>query len=235
MNRQLSSFAVLWDMDGTLVDSGALHRLAWRRFLRQQGQPVTDEIFEHEFGRPNEQVLPTYWRHELSKAELRRLSDEKEQCYRDLVRAEGIASPPGVLAWLARFREAGLRQALATSGCRANAELIVDLTGMRPYFSAIVASEDVPRGKPHPDVFLHTAALLGVPPARCLVIEDSTHGIAAARAAGMRCLALATTHAMDEIQDADLALADMRAFSWKVWADLFGRTGQAPARCVPLR
>jgi beta-phosphoglucomutase len=222
MNTQLAGYAVLWDMDGTLVDSGALHRRAWRRFLRQQGQPVNDDIFEQGFGRPNEQVLPVYWGHELSEAEIRRLSEEKEQCYRDLVMAEGLETTPGAMAWLARFQEAGLKQALATSACRANAELIADLTGARPFFSIIVASEDVPRGKPHPDVFLHTAALLGVPPARCLVIEDSMHGITAARAAGMRCLAIGTTHAIDEIQDADLALEDMRAFSWDVWEDVFG-------------
>jgi HAD superfamily hydrolase (TIGR01509 family) len=217
----LDGYAVLWDMDGTLVDSGALHRRAWRLFLSQQGQPVSDEILEQGVGRPNEQVLPTYWGHELSEDELRRLSDEKEQCYRDLVRAEGLASPPGVMAWLARFQEAGLRQALATSGCRANADLIADLTGTRPYFAVIVASEDVARGKPHPDVFLHTARLLDAPPARCLVIEDSTHGIAAARAAGMRCLAIATTHGIDVIQDADLALESMRDFTWALWQRIF--------------
>lgn len=217
---RMAGYAVLWDMDGVLVDSGALHRRAWRHFLERKGQPVSDAIFARGFGRPNEQVLPLYFPG-LTEEQVRRLSDEKEQCYRELVREEGVRTTPGVTDWLARFDEAGIRQALATSGCRANAELIVDLTGTRPYFAVLVASEDAPRGKPHPDVFLRTAALLGVPAGRCLVIEDSVHGVQAARAAGMRCVAVETTHARDEIQDADLVLPDMRAFSWRLWQNLF--------------
>jgi beta-phosphoglucomutase len=221
MDEQWSEYAVLWDMDGVLVDSGDLHRRAWRRFLAAQGRPASDEIFEQGFGRPNEQVLPAYFG-DLTEAEIRRLSEGKEACYRDLVRAEGAPSTPGALDWMARFAQAGMRQALATSGPRANAELIVERMGIRPYLSAIVTSEDVALGKPHPDVFLCTAARVGVPPSRCLVIEDSVHGVRAARAAGMRCLAIETTHAASELGDADLVLPDMRAFSWSLWRALFG-------------
>jgi HAD superfamily hydrolase (TIGR01509 family) len=209
-------------MDGVLVDSGDLHRRAWRIFLAAQDQPVTDEVFERGFGQPNEAVLPIYFGESLSRVEMTRLSDEKERCYRELVVAEGIASPPGVLDWLARFAEAGLRQALATSACRANAELVLDLTGARRYLSAIVAVEDVPRGKPHPDLFLRAAALLDLPPARCVVIEDSMHGIEAARRAGMPCLAVATTHPLKELAHADLALPDLRHLTWATWRELAG-------------
>lgn len=221
IGRQLEGYAVLWDMDGVLVDSGDLHRRAWRRFLAAQGQPVSDKIFERGFGRPNEQVLPAYFG-DLPKTEIRRLSEEKEACYRDLVRAEGASSTPGALAWMARFAQAGLRQALATSGCRANADLIVDRMGIRPHLSAVVTSEDVTRGKPHPDVFLRTAARVSVPPSHCLVIEDSVHGVQAACAAGMRCVAIKTTHAAGKLDGADLVLPDMRAFSWAAWRMLFG-------------
>lgn len=217
---QWDGYAVLWDMDGVLVDSGALHRRAWQLYLAQKGRPVADEIFERGFGQPNEQVLPMYF-DTLTPEAIRQMSDEKEACYRDLVRAEGINPTPGVLDWLARFAAAGLCQGLATSGCRANAEFILDLTGTRRYFATIVAAEDVPRGKPHPDVFLRTATELGVPPARCAVIEDSRHGIAAARAAGMRIVALATTHGRDEIEGADLVLQDMQEFTWAAWEKLF--------------
>jgi beta-phosphoglucomutase len=224
MDEPLSEYAVLWDMDGVLVDSGDLHRRAWRRFLAAQGKPVSDEIFEQGFGRPNEQVLPAYFG-DLPETEIRRLSEEKEACYRDLVRAEGASSTPGALIWMARFARAGMLQAIATSGPRANAELIVERMGLRPYLSAIITSEDVARGKPHPDVFLCTAARIGIPPSRCLVIEDSVHGVRAARAAGMRCLAIETTHAANELGDADLVLPDMRGFSWALWRALFGSEG----------
>jgi len=151
-----------------------------------------------------------------------RLSEEKEACYRELVRADGVPEVPGSVAWMARFHAAGIRQALATSGNRANATLIVERTGIAPYLDAVVAAEDAPRGKPHPDLFLVAATRIGVPPARCLVIEDSLHGIRAARAAGMRCLALATTHRLDELDGYDLALPDMQAFTWETWEALMG-------------
>jgi beta-phosphoglucomutase len=225
-------YAVLWDMDGVLVDSGDLHRRAWRVFLVRKGLPITDAIFKLGFGRPNEQVLPDFFGLDLTPAQLRRLSEEKEACYRDLVRQEGIETTPGVLSWLARFQEAGVQQALATSGCRPNVDLILELTGTASYFRAVVTPEDVQRGKPHPDLFLHAAELLGVLPVRCLVVEDSLHGIQAARSAGMRCLALATTHPASEIHGCDLVLPNLESFSWSTWHQLFagpGGQGACPA------
>jgi HAD superfamily hydrolase (TIGR01509 family) len=213
-------YGVLWDMDGVLVDSGDLHRRAWRIFLARQHKPVTDEAFERGFGQPNQAVLPIYFGEGLSAAEIAHLSDAKERCYRALVAEEGIAPTPGALDWLACFDEAGLRQALATSGCRANAELIVDRTSARRYFAAIVTADDVARGKPHPDLFMRAAAEIDVPPARCAVIEDSLHGIEAARRAGMPCLAIATTHSLDELAPADLALPDLRHLTWEAWRGL---------------
>jgi HAD superfamily hydrolase (TIGR01509 family) len=216
-----AAYAVLWDMDGVLVDSGDLHRRAWRRYLVAQGKPVSDEIFRQGFGQPNEQVLPIYFG-DLGEDEIRRMSEEKEACYRDLVRAEGARATPGALEWMARFAGGGVRQAMATSGCRANADLIIDRMGIRAYLSAVVTSEDVTRGKPHPDVFLCAAAQLGLPTSHCVVIEDSVHGVRAARAAGMHCVAIQTTHPARELSEADLVLPDMRAFSWVAWHALFG-------------
>ena len=220
-NRQGPTYAVLWDMDGVLVDSGDLHRRAWRIFLTRHGFPPNDEIFAQGFGRPNEEVLPAYWP-DLSPAQIARLSAEKEACYRALVREEGIAPTPGAVAWVARFAEAGLRQAMATSGCRENATLIVETLDIRAHLQAVVTAGDVTRGKPAPDIFCHAAARLGVPPSRCLVIEDSLHGVQAARAGGMRCLALETTHPAGELSQADLVLPDLRAFSWAAFRELFG-------------
>jgi len=213
------TYAVLWDMDGVLVDSAALHRRAWRVFLTQKGLTLTDEIFERGFGQPNEQVLPGYFP-DLTEIEIRRLSTEKEACYRKLVRQEGIYPIPGVLTWMDHFSRARIRQVLATSGCRANANMIADLTGARTYLTTIIAAEDVSRGKPHPDVFVRAAEQVNVPAKRCLVIEDSLHGIRAARAANMRCLALETTHSAAELGEADLVLQNMGHFSWETWHDL---------------
>jgi beta-phosphoglucomutase len=217
--RTTENCAVLWDMDGVLVDSAALHRRAWRVFLTQKGLTVTDEIFERGFGQPNEQVLPGYFPG-LTDPEIRLLSAEKEACYRKLVRQEGIYPIPGVLTWMDHFSRARIHQVLATSGCRANANMIADLTGARTYLTTIVAAEDISRGKPHPDVFVRAAEQVDVPPERCLVIEDSLHGVRAARAANMRCLALETTHSAAELGEADLVIRDMRIFTWETWHKL---------------
>jgi beta-phosphoglucomutase len=218
--RDQRLYAVLWDMDGVLVDSGELHRQAWRVFLSRKGKPVTYAIFRLGFGRPNQQVLPDFFGHDLPDAVIQQLSDEKEQCYRELVLQKGIPPVPGVLDWMSRFQEAGVRQALATSGCRTNAELIVDLTGAARYLQEIVTADEVEHGKPSPDLFERASALLGVPPCRCLVIEDSLHGVRAAGRAGMRCLALTTTHSKEELLDCDLVLSDMTCFSWHFWQRL---------------
>ncbi len=215
------NYAVLWDMDGVLVDSAVLHRRAWRVFLTRKELTITDEIFERGFGQPNEQVLPGYFP-DLTHQEIRRLSAEKEACYRRLVRQEGIYPTPGVLTWMNHFSRARIRQVLATSGCRANANMIVDLTGARAYLTAIIAAEDVSQGKPHPDVFMRAAQQVDVPPERCLVIEDSLHGIRAARAANMRCLAIETTHNAAELDESDLVIRDMGHFTWDTWHRLMG-------------
>lgn len=215
-------YAVLWDMDGVLVDSGMLHRRAWRLFLEQRGLSIGDQVFALGFGRPNEEVLPDFFGPALSRVEIAQLSAEKEQCYRALVAQEGIHPTPGVLSWLDRFCEAGIHQAVATSGCRANADLALALIDAARYMQAIVTAEDVPRGKPEPDLFLKAAELLGIRPSRCLVIEDSMFGVQAAQRAGMHCLALATTHAADQIHGCDWVLPDMRSFSWDIWDHLLG-------------
>ena len=221
--------AVLWDMDGVLIDSGPLHRRAWQLFLKRKGLDIGETIFTLGFGRPNTEVIPEFLGDRLGDAltpeRIAQLSDEKERCYRDLVRAQGVTPVPGVLDWLKRFSDAGIRQAVATSGCRANAELIVERLGAAPYLQAIVTAEDAPRGKPHPDLFLLAAERLSTLPSQCLVIEDSLHGIRAAQAAGMRCLALTTTHRATQLK-ASAILTDMAAFSWKLWQRL--DTLQAP-------
>jgi len=237
--RVYRDYSVLWDMDGVLVDSGNLHRRAWRVFLARKGtytlvtprgyrsvsvNAITDELFRSGFGKPNTQVLPDFFGHDLPDEEIRALSDEKEACYRELIAQEGIEPTPGVRLWLQEFRDAGVRQALATSGCRANADLGVHLIGAEPYLEVVVTAEDVPRGKPYPDLFLRASELLGTPPSRCLVIEDSLPGVRAAQAAQMRCLALETTHPSDQIDGADLVLPDMRSFSWPLWQHLFAKT-----------
>jgi len=206
--------AVLWDMDGTLVDSGLLHHEAWRDLLADLGRPLTYEEFAATFGLRNDAILRRLVDATMSDAEIIRIGDEKEARYRTLVQARGVAALPGALDWLARLRDGGWRQAIASSGPRANAAAIIAALGLDGAFAAVVGAEDVVEGKPHPEVFLTAAARLDVPPPRCIVLEDAPAGLEAGRRAGMPTIGVLSTHAalQADVVVRSLAELDARTF-----------------------
>jgi len=178
--------AVLWDMDGTLVDSAEYHWQAWRDTMVREGSPITHEQFLATFGQRNDSILRQWLGDKATPDVIQRLGDTKEALYRQHVRERGITSLPGVSDWLHRLHKQGWRQAIASAAPRANIETILQVLGSGDCFEKIVSAEDVHRGKPDPEVFLVAAAKLDVPPARCIVVEDAPHGIEAARTAGMK-------------------------------------------------
>jgi beta-phosphoglucomutase len=180
--------AVIWDLDGTLVDSELLHWRAWREALRPEGVRLTRAEFLASFGQRNDTILRRWLGAGAGPERVRRVGEEKEAAFRRLVREHGVRAMPGALDWVGRLRDAGWRQAIASSAPRANVDAVVAALGLAPSLGAIVSAEDVSRGKPDPEVFLLAAERLGVPPPRCLVVEDAATGVAAARRAGMACL-----------------------------------------------
>jgi beta-phosphoglucomutase len=186
--------AVLWDVDGTLIDSSEYHWLSWREALAAEGMSLTREQFAVMFGRRNDEILRGYFGDDYPETEVARVGDAKEVLYREFVRARGIKLLPGVARWLERLRREGWRQAMASSAPRANLEAITDALGIGGYFDAVVSAEDVTIGKPHPQVFLNAAAKLGVAPSSCVVVEDAPAGTEAARRAGMRSVGVLTMH-----------------------------------------
>lgn len=185
--------AVLWDVDGTLIDSREYHWLSWHGALAAEGFPLTREQFERTFGRRNEEILGGYFPG-YDSAEIARVGEAKEAAYRALVRARGIGLLPGVRAWLERLRAEGWLQALASSAPRLNLDAIVSALELERFFSAIASAEDVTEGKPNPQVFLAAASKLGVGPLRCVVVEDAPAGAEAARRAGMRLIGVLSSH-----------------------------------------
>lgn len=203
------SRAALWDMDGTLVDSGALHFDAWRATMRGLGRDFTRADFDATFGQRNDAILRRLVDPQISDAEIARIGDDKEATYRELVRLQGIEALPGVRDWLARLAAAGWRQAIASSGPRANAQAILAALDLTAAFAAIVSAEDVVRGKPEPDVFLAAAERLGARPVDCVVVEDAPSGIEAGRRAGMRTIGVLTTHPHLDADRIVRSLADL--------------------------
>jgi len=203
--------AVIWDMDGVLIDSGPFHFQAWREiFARERGIEFTCEVFQRTFGWRNPEMLRDALGPDTSQAEIDFLAGVKEARYRDLVRANSARLLlPGVIECLARLRQDGWRQAVASSAPAENVAVILETLPLRDYFGAVVTAEDVARGKPDPAPFLTAAQRLGVAPNRCVVVEDAPAGIEAARRAGMACIGLLTTHARLENCPAFRALTDV--------------------------
>jgi beta-phosphoglucomutase len=187
--KSAESDAVIWDVDGTLVDTAELHFQAWVVLAREIGEPFTRGDFAATFGWRNPEIIPKLFEYHDEK-EIDRLGRHKEDLYRAAAVARGVELLPGVRALLTGLRDAGFKQAVGSSAPRANLELILRMTRTEEFFGAVISMEDTHRGKPDPEVFLLGTARLGVSPERSLVIEDAPAGVQAARAGGMKCIAV---------------------------------------------
>jgi beta-phosphoglucomutase len=180
------SKAVLWDLDGTLIDSEEFHWQSWRDTMRPEGVDLTYEQFLASFGQRNDRILPAWLGPDVDAARIQRIGEDKEAEYRRLAETHGLTPLPGARGWLATLRATGWKQSIASSAPRVNVEMMLRVAGLEEYFDAIVSADDVTIGKPDPQVFLKAAAKLAVPPARCIVVEDAQAGVEAAQRAGMR-------------------------------------------------
>ena len=178
--------AVLWDLDGTLVDSEEYHWRAWKETLDRAGVAITHQDFLASFGQRNDAILTKWLGENADAVRIEQIGNDKEERYRELVRQEGLSPLPGAAEWVARLHQERWRQAIASSAPRSNVETVLDALRMLPWFQAAVSAEDVREGKPAPDVFLTAAARLGADPHGCVVVEDASAGVEAAQRAGMR-------------------------------------------------
>jgi beta-phosphoglucomutase len=183
------SAAVIWDVDGTLVDTAELHFQAWLELCRELGRPFTRADFAATFGRRNPEIFRILFDERFNAAEMDRLGERKEDLYRSAAR-NGVELLPGVRPLLEGLKAAGIGQAIGSSAPRANVELITEITRSKHLFDAVSCAEDTTRGKPDPQVFLVAAQKLGVEPKRCVVVEDAVAGVEAARNGGMKCIAV---------------------------------------------
>jgi beta-phosphoglucomutase len=200
---------VLWDLDGTLIDSGELHYEAWEEVLLGLGRAYNRTVFADSFGKRNDTILRELLHVEGSDDEIRRIGDLKEERYRERVRARGVPLLPGAASWLHRLKQEGWRQALATSAPLPNVDATLEPLGLRTFFDAVVSADEVGRGKPDPLVFLTAAERLGLPPARCVVVEDAPAGLEGARRGGMASIGVLSGHFAG--LEADLVVASLQA------------------------
>jgi beta-phosphoglucomutase len=185
---QYNGYAVLWDVDGTLVDTAEMHYNAWAQLAQDINKPFTRQMFGDTFGWRNPEIIAKLFGN-YTPEEVAQFGFNKEEYYRAEAR-KGVELLPGVRRLLADLHAAGFKQAVGSSAPRQNVDLIMAVTNAGQYFESIVSMEDTTRGKPDPQVFLVGAEKLGIPPERCLVMEDATAGVKAAKAGGMKCIAV---------------------------------------------
>jgi len=223
---------VLWDLDGTLIDSSELHYEAWAQVMDELGRPLDRSLFAQSFGSRNDRILRELLRVAGTDEEIRELGERKELLYRERVSARGVPLLPGAALWLEQLKRTGWRQALATSAPRANIEATLEPLRLRSFFDAIVSADDVGRGKPDPLVFLTAAERLGLPPARCVVVEDAPAGVEGARRAGMASIGVLSSHHAS--LDADLVVESLETLAPDAFEALLGQR-HGPGGALPPR
>jgi beta-phosphoglucomutase len=198
--------AILWDLDGTIVDTKASHFLTWQRALEKHGFVLERTVFEVNFGRNNRTLVPLFLGFQPDDNLMAEIIDVKETLFRQIAPHQaGLV--PGVKTWLSKADEMSIAQAIASSAPMENIAIMLDIFNLGHYFGSIVSGAALP-AKPEPDVFIQAAQTLNILPADCLVIEDSIAGVQAANQAGMRCIAVTTTHQRDELGQAAIVVDD---------------------------
>lgn len=211
VNKILDEFnakAVIFDLDGTLIDNNAFHLETWKKYLEKGGRSLSDEEFNANFnGRTNEDVIEYIYGNKLSKEEALRHTLDKEALYREIYHPY-IKPVSGLIEFLEILKNKNIPMAIATSGIQPNIDFMFEHIPIKKYFKTVVNSSHIKKGKPDPEIYIKTASLLGIPPKNCLVFEDAVVGINSAKAAGMNVIAIATTQPKEELFGADMIVDD---------------------------
>jgi len=208
-----NGMAVIFDLDGVLVDTSRFHRQSWFDLAEKEGFDMSDEFFRITFGMQNYQIIGKLAGRKLSAEEIDRIAAWKESRYQQLVTGN-LELMDGVKALLEDLKSNGFLLAIGTSTPRANLTLILEQTNTSNYFDACITDEDINHGKPAPETFLKAAEKLSLPPGRCVVMEDAVQGVEAGKQAGMAVVAVTTTRNRAELEQADVvvgSLAELKA------------------------
>jgi len=209
--------ALIFDMDGVIIDSEPMHYVAFRRFFQNIGIDFTQEENDLHLGRKDIEIAELLIKKFALSHTKEQLVESKESIFRELIVAQA-APRPGLIDTLVSAKNLNVQTAVASSATMPSIELIVNTLKIRPYFHNLSSGDEVPNGKPAPDVFLLAANRMNVKPENCLVIEDTEAGVEAARRAGMRVVAIpcdATRHQTHE--HADMRLTSLCELNIKDW------------------
>jgi beta-phosphoglucomutase len=222
--------AVIFDMDGVLVDTYHAHYRSWLEVAEPEGLHISEAEFAPTFGRTSREVIVHFWgQNHFDRDAIADLDARKEAAFRRII-AQDFPVMPEAAGLLGALRAMGFKLAIGSSAPPENVDLVLDKLGARSLFDAVVTREDVTRGKPDPQVFLLAAERLGVPPARCAVIEDAPAGVAAANAAGMTSVGLASTgRTPGDLAAARIVVRSLRDITPTMLRELINRPRVGPS------
>lgn len=228
MPLQASDHALIFDMDGVLIDNTRYQARAFQLLFRELGLTTNAlRLLKRLNGMPATNILQTVFRHPVPEKELKQYADRREFLYRVLYWDKRRALP-GLTAFLEAARAAGFRIGLGTGSASETIDYILDHLDLRRHFDVVIGKDDVDRGKPHADTYAVTARKLGVPPERCVVLEDAVLGEQAAYKAGMRCIAVGTTLAARQFQAPLAVIKDFTQLTPQLVLELLEAQPKAP-------
>jgi len=211
--NQKSPFAIIFDMDGVIVDSNPYHRIALKNFCDKHGYHLSDEYLKTKiFGRTNADWLRELFQYKMEEKELVDLEEEKEAMFRKIYEPY-IKPVNGLTNFLHLLQDNHIPRAIATSAPSSNVDFILNKTGVGEYFQIIIHGDMIENSKPHPEIYRKTIRAIGYPPQKCLVIEDSLSGIESALKAGCKVIGLTTTHSREELGAAQFVIDDFGQLS----------------------
>ncbi len=200
--------AVLFDMDGVVIDNLPYHVDAWLLYCERHGIHLTREIFYKDLnGLNSKDTFEWLLKREITREEIIEMEEEKEEIYRGFYKPF-LSPAPGLMDFLALLKANGIKTALGTSAGPGNIDFILDGLGIRAEFDAVIGGAEVTKGKPDPEIYLRAAGLVHVSPEDCWVIEDSLQGIEAGLSAGMKVVGMTTSHSPDELSHTHITSPD---------------------------
>lgn len=200
--------AVIFDLDGTLIDNNPYHIEAWKIFFKKIGREFSMDDYKNNMnGRVNREIFNYIFGKELTPEEIQKHTDEKEAMYREFY-APYVQPIAGLLPFLQQIKEEAVPMAIATSGLPINIAFMFEHITIKDYFNDVIDATLISNSKPHPEIFLKAAAAVNAEPANCIAFEDSVAGVKSAKSAGMKVIALTTTHKPEDLQLADKIIKD---------------------------
>jgi beta-phosphoglucomutase family hydrolase len=194
---------IIFDMNGVIVDDERIHQESWKQLCQKYGFQLSEDEFKYKvFGHTEADTFTYLFKQQFTLKELDKLSAERVEIVINIIKPK-LAFVDGLLHLLQDLRAHKVPIAIATNSRRPYTNFIIDNLKIREFFKFIVTAEEIDKGKPDPEIYLRAAKGLSIDPKNCIAIEDSLSGIKSAQAAGMKVIAISTTHTTEELGMAD--------------------------------